>query len=259
MHRCIVFGILALLLTRVECLQPLRWAASACLGAVLCTPASALGALGTPVLDTNTATKGTAAAASLARFNKPKEPGPANILTKLNPLLEGIRRAEQLDADESDAQGTNSAVLLLVPIVTLRADLTTVRSFLDTRTPQGLQRADQVLGGAGYSKVGLKKMFNRFADNIYYADPDRANFYLGGGAVPDSSQTQKYLVRNELLTDVDNLRDDIAAMLKEGGDEQTVLDTVDDCDQCLQTMQLYFGLVNGDDLRLAEEVLASKR
>jgi hypothetical protein len=28
---------------------------------------------------------------------------------------------------------------------------------------------------------------------------------IGGGAVPDSAQTQKYLMRNELLTEVDNV------------------------------------------------------
>jgi hypothetical protein len=44
-----------------------------------------------------------------------------------------------------------------------------------------------------------------------------------------------------------------------GSDEQNLLDTIDDCADCLNTLKMYFNLVNGDDLRLAEEVLASKR
>jgi hypothetical protein len=50
---------------------------------------------------------------------------------------------------------------------------------LEARTTEGLKDANVLISRFEYSKIGLKRMFNRFADNIYYADPDRANVYLG--------------------------------------------------------------------------------
>jgi hypothetical protein len=32
-----------------------------------------------------------------------------------------------------------------------------------------------------YDTIAFKRIFNAYADNVYYSDPDRANLYLGGG------------------------------------------------------------------------------
>jgi len=57
--------------------------------------------------------------------------------------------------------------------------------------------------------------FNAFADNIYYADSDRANLYLGGGAEPTSTQSLAYLLRNDILTTVEDERAEVKYLLKE--------------------------------------------
>ena len=57
--------------------------------------------------------------------------------------------------------------------------------------------------------------FNAFADNIYYSDSDRANLYLGGGAEPTSTQSLAYLLRNDILTTVEDERAEVKYLLKE--------------------------------------------
>ena len=57
--------------------------------------------------------------------------------------------------------------------------------------------------------------FNAFADNIYYSDSDRANLYLGGGAEPTSTQSLAYLLRNDILTTVEDMRAEVKYLLKE--------------------------------------------
>lgn len=65
------------------------------------------------------------------------------------------------------------------------------------------------------NKLNFKKAFNAFADNIYYSDPDRANLYLGGGAIPKTSQSIAYLLRNDILTTVEDMRAEVQYLLKQ--------------------------------------------
>ncbi len=69
------------------------------------------------------------------------------------------------------------------------------------------ENVNQILSHEIFDKIRFKKAFNAFADNIYYSDPDRANLYLGGGAVPQSTQTLAYLLRNDVLTNVEDMRE----------------------------------------------------
>merc|ERR1712146_493813 len=58
-------------------------------------------------------------------------------------------------------------------------------------------------------------VFNRYADNIYLAKgDDRANAYLGGGATPSSLQTVQYMLRNDLLTNLDNITQELEYLLR---------------------------------------------
>ena len=70
-----------------------------------------------------------------------------------------------------------------------------------------IDKVNEILSHEIFVKIQFKKAFNAFADNIYYSDPDRANLYLGGGAVPQSTQTLAYLLRNDVLTNVEDMRE----------------------------------------------------
>lgn len=209
-----------------------------------------------------------------------------NILT--NKLLEGIRIANQVDYDNkySDAavdqavkaDDNSKLVLLLIPIINIKNDLQMVSDLISQPSYVSLSKAHALLDKSSYDTKQLKKTFNRYADNIYYSDPDRANLYLGGGAVPDTKQTEKYLLRNEVITNINNLHDDIDILLtaanqrggsssKEGegstgrdldATDQDYIDTVDDCRTALDSIQQYLSLVDIDDLKLANR-LTSKQ
>ena len=57
-----------------------------------------------------------------------------------------------------------------------------------------------VLGAGQFRDREFKRLFNDYADNIYYAaGSTEANAYLLGGATPSSAQTTQYLLRNEAL------------------------------------------------------------
>ena len=70
-----------------------------------------------------------------------------------------------------------------------------------------------------YEKIQFKKIFNQYGDNIYYSDPDRANLHLGGGATPKPEQSIAYLLRNEVLTNIEALRAELEYLLKTGEDD----------------------------------------
>ena len=63
-----------------------------------------------------------------------------------------------------------------------------------------------------------------FADNniiMYYSDPDRANLYLGGGAIPKMTQSVRaYLLRTELLTNVVDLKAEVQYLTEEVGENK---------------------------------------
>lgn len=77
------------------------------------------------------------------------------------------------------------------------------------------KKADAIIEQPIFDKINFKKAFNAFADNIYYSDPDRANLYLGGGAIPKPTQSLAYLLRNDVLTNVEDLRAELTYLMKE--------------------------------------------
>jgi len=85
-----------------------------------------------------------------------------------------------------------------------------------------LDEAGKILSKLIFEKKNFKKTFNTFADNIYSSDPDRATLYLEGGATPKNEQSIAYLLRNGILTNVENLqaeqdisRAEVAYLIKE--------------------------------------------
>jgi hypothetical protein len=107
--------------------------------------------------------------------------------------------------------------------------------------------------------ITSRHMFMNSADNIYYSDPDRANAYLGGGAVPKNEQSIAYLLRNDVLTNVENLQAEVAYMIKEqkAGNPLETEDLYLYAKICKEGMVKYLELVPPGEMKLAAEILAS--
>jgi hypothetical protein len=109
----------------------------------------------------------------------------------LNPILEQIRIWEQAEADniryggelERGDAGNMGKVdaypKLLVPILQMAYELERINQLVQNR--DGYSEANSLLQQERYQKIPFKRVFNAYADNIYYSDPDRANLYLAGG------------------------------------------------------------------------------
>jgi hypothetical protein len=108
---------------------------------------------------------------------------------------------------------------LLVPILKIEQDLAEVKLLVNENTPTAWNKALKILQAERFEKINFKKTFNKYGDNIYYSDPDRANAYLGGGATPKAEQSIAYLLRNDILTNMENLRAELEYLLKSGDPE----------------------------------------
>ena len=184
-----------------------------------------------------------------------------------NPVLEKIRILEQDYADNvqyggelapGSPQGRDQYAQLLVPILKMQRDLDDVYGLVREEDGAGLERADQLLRQKVFEKKEFKKTFNAFADNIYYSDPDRANAYLGGGAVPKNEQSIAYLVRNDVLTNLENLQAEVTYLRKEkhtGGPLETE-DLYSYSTLVKEGMVKYLELVPPGELRRGKEYLA---
>jgi hypothetical protein len=175
---------------------------------------------------------------------------------------DNIKYDGELSKPSSDIRITYAN--LLIPILYIREDLRLVNEKILEPNGSGLSQAQVVLSQPQYQSKELKRMFNAFADNIYYSDPDRANLYLAGGATPKTSQSLAYLLRNELLTSLDDLRTEIADLIKDlegGGEKKTAIDYSDVIDygkKCNDAMSQYLALVPPDELKIAEQILEDR-
>jgi hypothetical protein len=116
-----------------------------------------------------------------------------------NGILEQVRIWEQAEADniryggelergDAGNKGQVSAYpKLLVPILRMARELQGVETALQNQNGDAPQynQLVAILNQPSYDKIAFKRVFNAFADNIYYSDPDRANLYLGGGGTKD--------------------------------------------------------------------------
>ena len=110
-----------------------------------------------------------------------------------------------------------------------------------------------VLQKEQYDKIQFKKTFNAYGDNIYYSDPDRANLYLGGGATPKTEQSLAYLLRNDVLTNIEDLRAELEFLIKSG--ETDVEDLYSFADVASSAMKKYLAIVPPNELAKAKELL----
>jgi len=190
----------------------------------------------------------------------------SNPLT--NPVLEKIRIWEQAEADElryggelerGDAGNRGNVEAypaLLVPIVRIADELGSVNQMVHSKDDWA--EVQRILRKPEYQKVGFKKVFNAYGDNIYYSDPDRANAYLGGGATPSNEQSMAYLLRNDVLTNVEALRAEVDYLVGHPEEQGDTDDLYGYANGAAAGMQQYLDeIVPPEQLKRAEEILAS--
>jgi hypothetical protein len=117
----------------------------------------------------------------------------------------------------------------------------------------GFTKALAILKNGKYDKIAFKKVFNAYGDNIYYSDPDRANVYLGGGATPTNEQSLAYLLRNDVLTNLEDLTAELEYLVKSGDKERD--DLYKYADGAVSAMKRYLAIVPPKELEKAQELL----
>ena len=208
-----------------------------------------------------------------------------------NRVLEQFRIWEQEEANmvqyggelargDAGNQGKVSAYpSLLVPILQLEEQVQAMQTALEKRENYATVLA--LLQQPQYETVVLKRTFNDFADNIYYSDPDRANLYLGGGgtcvrvmlysisafhsivvltkfssfrvtATPKSIQSLAYLLRNEVLDNLNALRAELQYQL------QNKNASADDNDVAMYVAATYTALQRYRDIVPASELQGAR-
>ena len=142
----------------------------------------------------------------------------------------------------------------MVPILKMDQELLEVKALLlDADRSKSWPKALQILQNEKYDKAAFKKTFNAFGDNIYYSDPDRANLYLAGGATPKTEQSLAYLLRNDALTNIENLRAELEYLMKSG--ENEVEDLFSYADIVTSAMKNYLALVPPQEVEEARKLL----
>jgi hypothetical protein len=185
----------------------------------------------------------------------------------VNPVLEKIRIWEQAEADNvkyggelerGDAAkgGVEEGYFprLLIPILGIEHNLGRVEKFLlESNQKQSWKESRQILSQSMFQAVEFKSIFNAYGDNIYYTNPDRANLYLGGGATPRPEQSVAYLLRNEILTKVQDLQAELDYLLKEEASTRGI-DPGDTQEVILLANQAHAAMLKYLDLVPSEEV-----
>ena len=145
---------------------------------------------------------------------------------------------------------------MLVPILKMDQELREINSLAhESDRTSALPKALAILQNGSYDKIAFKKVFNAYSDNIYYSDPDRANAYLGGGATPKNEQSIAYLLRNDILTNVEALIAEVEYLIKtpEEGTEDLFIYS----DITTSAMKKYLAIVPPNELEAALKMLAS--
>jgi len=184
-----------------------------------------------------------------------------------NPVLEQLRIWEQAEADNikyggelapGSPKGRDAYAKLLIPILSIQKDIDVVYDKLHAPNGPNLKDANEILSKPQFQKLTFKKIFNAFADNIYYSDPDRANAYLGGGATPKNEQSIAYLLRNDVLTNLENLQAEVAYLLKEQekGNELETEDLFQFVKISQDGMVKYLDLVPPEELKLGRDLFS---
>lgn len=210
---------------------------------------------------TRRAAVGTAAAFIVGR---PRAPASANWLS--SEVVEKVRIMEQEAADSKYDElapiddGTGGGKRLL-PIIRIERQIDSL--FDAAQSPAKWGEIASVLSTSTYATKDLKKAFNFYSDNIYYSDDSRANVYLLGGATPESAQTEQYLLRNEIITAVQNALLEANYLVKESAKPEGEADTdpgdlVDYLRTAKNSLREYLARADTRDIATAKKLLAAE-
>ena len=183
-----------------------------------------------------------------------------------NKVLEAVRRADQMDFDDS----TTNKEILMVPIVQIATEFAAIEKDLQDTLKMSrdvdivalLSHSAQLLSQPAYETKAIKAIFNRYSDNIYLSSPDEANAYLLGGTLPSTRQTEQYLLRNDVLTAIQNVQGDLKGMIAgpprsrtvTEGWEQVVDDALSDLHEGADSLERYLALADPVDVKLARQL-----
>lgn len=178
-----------------------------------------------------------------------------------NPVLEKVRLNTQASVDVTANSKNVDVNIFLVPILKLNQELDVCKRDIQLAQKSGSREdALKSLKGARallnrYNAPSLKKLFNRYSDNIFYSDKREANLYLNGGATPGSAQTTAYLFRNSIITGINNVGEDLTQLVEDPAllqpdykdREQFFLDTLDDLKEAQDAFSNYLNLISPDE------------
>ena len=169
-------------------------------------------------------------------------------------------------------KGRETYAKLLLPILIMESELKQIDELIHRPNGEGFKDAMKLLDDSKYTKIAFKKTFNAFADNIYYSDPDRANLYLGGGATPKNEQSIAYLLRNDILTNVEYLQAEVAYLIKlqtsnaakgDNNDDNAEVIELDDMfaysKKANEAMVKYLELVPPGELKISRTLLSESK
>lgn len=189
-----------------------------------------------------------------------------------NPVLENLRLNSQASVDVTANSKDVNVNIFLVPIMKLNEELELCKKDIQLAqnsvskedSLRSIKSAKAIL--SDYNTPSLKKLFNRYSDNIFYSDKREANLYLNGGATPGSAQTTAYLFRNSIITGINNVGEDLAQLIEdpqllqpENKDrEQFFLDTLDDLKEAQDAFRNYLNLISPDEKMTAASFVNKK-
>ena len=179
----------------------------------------------------------------------------ARFLEKLRILLQDEADATQYGGELAPGgPPVGLPYLSLVPIVQMQSVLVRSREAVADR--KQWPALITLLSTGQFETIEFKRIFNQFSDNIYYAsDTTEANMYLLGGATPSSGQTQQYLLRNEALKQLGELRDELKYQ-QSLPREKREYDVLDEAMQaCLKCFGEYLALAPPEEVRLARDAV----
>lgn len=169
----------------------------------------------------------------------------------------------------SVAQLSNNAlpskVMAYVPIISISSKLEKCKESIDyasthlldsAAAKRELSQARDVLLDPIFEPPAFKKTFNRYADNIVVT----GDASVLGQLSPTSIQTELYLLRNQILTEVQNTKDDVIdALSHDVLDPQDVADALDDISSVLRSVKSYMDLSDPADVALAKTIFEAGR
>lgn len=134
----------------------------------------------------------------------------------------------------AQAAAPDGLVQLLVPIVEMSDELRQVQALVKDKNEW--PRALKILQNAKYDKLNFKKTFNAFGDNVGNVGGGGIG---GGGSAPKTEQSLAYLLRNDLLTNLDNLTAELEYLIKNEDDAE---DLYKYADNVVTAMQKYLNI-----------------